>query len=84
VKGDSSRTTTPFRGVWVLFCLISGTALAPPVRAQTYVPTPDLEHPKIQYQDSLVSLNDRCPVRHGKLNPAYVPVYVNGRPVGFC
>jgi len=64
-----------------------GLALATgtrPASSQTYVPTADLEHPKIRYADSTVSLNDRCPVRHGKLNPAYVPVYVNGRPVGFC
>jgi len=55
-----------------------------PARAQTYVPQPDLEHPKIQYADSTVSMNDHCPVRHGKLNMAYKPVYVNGRPIGFC
>ena len=52
--------------------------------AQVYVPQPDLEHPKIQYSDSTVSMNDRCPVRHGKLNTGYKPVYVNGRPIGFC
>ena len=84
VNGHSSRATASPHGVWVLFCLISGVASARPISAQTYVPTSDLEHPKIKYEDSLVSLNDRCPVRHGKLNPTYVPVYVNGRPVGFC
>ena len=63
------------------FALAGGSR---PASSQTYVPTADLEHPKVRYSDSLVSLNDRCPVRHGKLNPAYVPVYVNGRPVGFC
>ena len=57
---------------------------ARPVSSQNYVPTSDLDHPKVRYADSLVSLNDRCPVRHGRLNPTYAPVYVNGRPVGFC
>jgi hypothetical protein len=52
--------------------------------AQTYVPTADLEHPKIRYADSLLSLNDRCPVRTGKLSTTYKPVYVNGQPIGFC
>jgi len=60
-------------------------ALGPrPATSQTYVPTSDLNHPQVRYGDSLVSLNDRCPVRHGTLNPAYAPIYVNGRPVGFC
>ena len=31
-----------------------------------------------------VSMNDRCPVRHSRLNPEIAPVYVNGRPLGFC
>jgi len=64
-----------------------GVALAAgphPASSQTLVPTSDLHHPKVRYADSLVSLNDRCPVRHGTLNPTYAPVYVNGRPVGFC
>ena len=55
-----------------------------PVRAQEYVPTADLEHPKIKYPDSKISLNDRCPVRGGKLSTTYKPVYVNGQPIGFC
>jgi len=38
----------------------------------------------LEYGDSLISLNDRCPVRLAKLNPTYKPVYVNRRPVSFC
>jgi hypothetical protein len=53
-------------------------------RGQEMVPTEDPAHPRVRYLDSLVSLNDRCPVRGGALNPTYKPVYVNGRPVGFC
>ena len=52
--------------------------------AQVYVPQPDLQHPKIQYADSLVSLNDRCMVRQGKLGLSHPPVYVSRHPVGFC
>ena len=55
-----------------------------PGSAQVYVPTADLEHPKVRYADSLLSLNDRCPVRTGKLSTTYKPVYVNGQPIGFC
>ena len=31
-----------------------------------------------------VSINDRCPVRHDPLSERVEPVYVNGRPLGFC
>ena len=51
---------------------------------QEYVPEDDPAHPHIRYLDSLVSLNDRCAVRQGKLSTTYAPVYVNGRPIGFC
>lgn len=41
--------------------------------------------PTIRYFESgLVSLNDRCAVRKVKLNTKMPPVYVNGRPIGFC
>jgi hypothetical protein len=41
--------------------------------------------PLVRYFDGdLVSLNDRCAVRKIKLNPKMPPVYVNGRPIGFC
>jgi len=38
---------------------------------------------KLQY-DSMLSVNDQCPVRHGHLNPGIRPMYVNRQPVGFC
>jgi len=34
--------------------------------------------------DSVLSLNDRCPVRHGRLNTNIRPTYINRQPVGFC
>ena len=52
--------------------------------AQRYVPGTDAEHPRVQYADSLVSLNDRCIVRQNKLSTKIPPIYVNGAPIGFC
>ena len=69
---------------FVLACLWSAALLSGDASGQTYVPTADLQHPKVRYADSLVSMNDRCPVRKGKLSTTYKPVYVNGRPIGFC
>ena len=59
-------------------------AAAGPATAQRMVPTKDPAHPRVKYADSLVSLNDRCIVRQGGLNGIYKPVYVNGKPIGFC
>jgi hypothetical protein len=42
------------------------------------------EFPHLRYRNGWESLNDRCPVRKGKLNLRLPPVYVNGHPVGFC
>ena len=44
---------------------------------------PQIIYKREQY-DSLVSVNDHCPVRHGRLNSTIRPVYVNRQPVGFC
>jgi hypothetical protein len=49
-----------------------------------YVPGTDEKFPRLRYADGQISLNDRCPVRHVKLNPKMAPVYVNGKPIGFC
>jgi hypothetical protein len=41
--------------------------------------------PRVRYfEDGQLSINDRCAVRRVKLNPRVTPVWVNGRPVGFC
>lgn len=49
---------------------------------------PEDSLPSIRYFEpggaGLVSLNNRCPVRKVRLNKKMPPVYVNGRPVGFC
>jgi len=51
--------------------------------AQEYAPQGE-GLPRIRFADGQISLNDRCPVRLGKLNLMMAPVYVNGKPVGFC
>ena len=72
-------------GMMILAAPVAGGEPAPPVSpGSEYVPTTDPQHPKARYTDSLVSMNDRCPVRQSTLSLAYVPVYVNGQPVGFC
>ena len=45
--------------------------------------TPSFE-PITYVERDLASINDRCPVRKSPLNPAVAPVYVHGRPIGFC
>lgn len=52
--------------------------------AQHYVPGSDPAFPRIRYADSLDSRNDRCIVAGNRLNLKVRPVYVNGRPIGFC
>lgn len=42
------------------------------------------EFSHVRFADGQLSINDRCPVKKGRLNPEAHPLYVNGRPVGFC
>lgn len=78
--------TSRHRGVAgaALFAGLTLLAVAGPALAQRLIQTKDPAHPRVEYADSLISLNDRCIVRGGALNPAYKPVYVNGKPIGFC
>ena len=64
--------------------MASLAVLAASAHAQRFVPQSDPEHPRIKYADSLVSMNERCAVARNPLNLKIHPVYVNGRPVGFC
>ncbi len=57
---------------------------AGPAAGPRYVPTDPVEHPRVSYGDTLISLNDRCPVRLAKLNPTFYPIYVNRQAVAFC
>ena len=52
----------------------------PAPRPQAF-PTPNFIHEKY---DGVLSVNDHCPVRHGKLHPGIRPTYINRQPVGFC
>jgi len=40
--------------------------------------------PHVRYADGQVSINNRCIVRQIKLSAMMRPIYVNGRPIGFC
>lgn len=48
------------------------------------VPGDPIGNARMMYRDSSISLNTVCPVRGGRIDPMRNPVYVNGRPVGFC
>ena len=63
---------------------LAAAALPSLSTAQRYIATDDPEYPRIQYADSLYSLNDQCIVRLRKLSRSIPPVYVNGLPIGFC
>ena len=67
----------------------SAAIAAPTPKAQTAPPRDAAQRfyapifEKERY-DSVLSLNDRCPVKHGKLNTNIRPTYINRQPVGFC
>lgn len=47
--------------------------------------TPDAEYSPVQYWDrGEISLNEHCPVTGSLLSTEIEPLYVNGRPIGFC
>ncbi|HVS19215.1 MAG TPA: hypothetical protein VMT18_11490 [Planctomycetota bacterium] len=50
-----------------------------------YVAGADPTRPFVRYADGQVGLADHCAIRlASKLNRRIPPVYVNGRPIGFC
>jgi hypothetical protein len=63
-----------------LFIATSAAAADAPAK----VPGSDPDFYKFRWPSGDVSVNDRCAVRQNKLNPKIEPVWVNGRPVGFC
>ena len=67
-----------------LFALVALVSCASVASAQMFVTQADAEKPRVQYADSLVSLNDQCAVAKKKLSTSVSPVYVNGKPVAFC
>ena len=71
--------------IWTLVALSAMLAAAgcdnPP---HAYVANDPVEFPRLKLQNGSVSRNDRCPVLKNKLSRGFDPLYVNGRPVGFC
>ncbi len=51
---------------------------------QLLLPAKEHGFPQIQFADSLISPNNRCPVMGHRLSIQVRPVYVNGVPIGFC
>ena len=67
------------RWVWLL-CLLPLCVAAKP----RYVVGDYTKFPHIRFGGQQTSWNDRCPVSRTKLNRRMDPVYINGRPIGFC
>jgi len=44
----------------------------------------DAALPRLRWPDGSLSVNDRCPVTKTRLARDIAPLFVNGRPVGFC
>jgi hypothetical protein len=52
--------------------------------AHQVLPSLDPDHPRLRFLDGSISLNDRCPITGGRLNPHMDSVLINGRSIGFC
>ena len=72
------------RRVLAAALLAIASAWALPASAQHYVQSEKPDFPRIEYTDSLISVNYRCTVRKLKMGNLTRPVYINGRPLGFC
>lgn len=68
----------------ILGLVLAAAAAMPAAPAGELVPGDHPDFPKVKWAEGGVSPNDRCPNRRVKLNPKIAPVWVNGRPVGFC
>ena len=77
----SGSSTAISLGLWALILFGAGGS---PAQAQRMVEQKDKAHPRVKYEDSLLSVNDRCIVRQGRLSQLFPAVYVNGRPIGCC
>ena len=85
-----SSRFTPAVGIGVAMLLIEGCAEAPrkttpmPALGVAHYENPTEEKPRIRWGEDPLSLNDRCIVRKVKLNLRMPPIFVNGKPIGFC
>jgi hypothetical protein len=68
----------------VLGLVLAAAAAMPPAPPAELVPGDHPDFPKLRWTEGGLSPNDRCPNRRVKLNPKIAPVWVNGRPIGFC
>ncbi len=67
-------------GLTILLAFTCAQAQVPAVSSD-----PAGEYSSLRYADTgLASLNNQCPVTGAALNPHIEPLYVNGRPIGFC
>lgn len=66
------------------FLVLAAAALGCSEPPYEYVAGSDPEFPRLRVADRDVSVNDRCPVTLSRLSRKIDPVYVNGRPIGFC
>jgi YHS domain-containing protein len=76
-------TVRPLLAV-VLLAATLAAATPAPMKLPRYVASGDRMLPKVQYPDTLISVNKRCTVRQLLMGPTTRPVYVNRKPVGFC
>jgi hypothetical protein len=56
--------------------------MVPPLTAELADAAAEL--PRLKFSDGSISENDCCPVTKKKLSIYLPPVFVNGRPIGFC
>ncbi len=87
VRAQSSLSWPAIAALVTLAACTRDAAVEPPRPAMTMraaVVDTSLDFSALRFEDGAVSLNDRCPVRRSRLNPKMPPVFVNGRPVGFC
>lgn len=68
----------------VVLTLIIVSTMAVSADAQVKIPVEGTNRWRVQYADSTISLNDICPIAIKTLGTGKMPLYVNGRPVGFC
>ena len=69
---------------WILAAAAALALAVPGASAQEKVPVPGSDRYRIRYADGTVTINDWCPVAKRALGRSQTPIYVNGRPVGFC
>ncbi len=60
------------------------TLAAEPPAPSSEVPTAESRFHPLHLSDGQETANDRCPVRKRPLNDKLEPLWVNGKPIGFC